>query len=133
MISWVKDKLQPSRAQAAPFGGHLVADLDQMVTDPVAFRWGGKIHYIKPISTEHFLRASEGITRVEILKRKEKVTAEEVIEAYAYLVEGVCDSIAKKDLYKMTSPQIAGLYQLINDCVAGKAYGEKKSPESKPE
>lgn len=127
MFNWFK----PSRSAALPRGGQLVSDLDKMISDPIAFKWGGRIHTIKPVTTEQFLKVSEAMLTINQLVQKNTLSVEEIIDAYWRVFSAVCDSITKKDVARMTQAQLGALYQIIVETVTGKAHasGEKKTPQ----
>ena len=112
-------KLWPTRSKAKQ-DHQPVADLDAIVNDPVYFRYKGKIHTLKPMSLEQFLRFSNAQSRLmDGLKDDVKLTAKELAERYLSVISSVCDTILLDDILEMEQVQVAALYQLVIDLVTG--------------
>jgi len=103
----------------------IVADLDQIICEPVAFKFGGKAHYLKPVSTKEFLKVTEVFAKMEKLGKENKYTVEELVDVYADLISSLCDTIGKKELLTMSQIQVGALFQLILDHVTGKNLSEE--------
>lgn len=116
--------------KVSPAEVHLVADLDKIIGDPVGFRFGGKVHVIKPVSTKEFWKLSNALVELWALKDQPDVTPEELVTRYHALIASVCDSVTRSDIEGMTQAQVAGLFTLVMDAASGKAHareeGEKK-------
>lgn len=109
----------------------VVTDLDRLIEEKVGFKWHGKTHVIKPISTELFLKITNENGKLEALRNIEGVDQKMVLDAYARIFGAVCDTITIHDVREMTYMQIANLFRLIVECVTGKTYedAEKKRQE----
>lgn len=122
-------QMRPSRAQAAIRDQDIVLDLDKLVSEPQAFRWRGRAHEIKPITTKTFFVLMNKIAGLDNLKGPD-MTEAQFIDAYTEVFGSVCDTLHQKDVEDMTNPQRAALMTFILDCVKGRAqadgYVEKK-------
>lgn len=121
--------LKPSRA-----GGQNpppIADLDALSDSKVPFKFGGKIHYLRPMRTKEFFAATNQLANMDNLRERGSVTAEELVEAYYGLFSSVCETITRDDVLSMTQPQCIALLQLVLDTVTGRAQAdiEKKKNE----
>lgn len=125
-------KLRPAR-QAVPENTRVVVDLDRLACEPVGFRFQGKIHEIKPMSTARFLKACNELASIQTLIKSDSITEEQVVEAYSKLFEAVCDTITTKDLYEMTIHQRGALTQQILEIIHGKSFSEEKKSPMNPE
>lgn len=112
-----------------PIEVEIVSDLDRLISKPIGFKLHGKNHAIKPMSTEHFLVVSNELGKIDAMMKKARVTdiaQDEIVEKYFKMFSSCVDTLEKDDLNKMTYPQIAALFQLILDCVNGKAQVESE-------
>ncbi len=102
----------------------VIADLDALIAEPVAFRFHGKTHLIKPISTAEFLKFLEASAKIgEVLSNKASL-AEDVIGAYHRLICSVCDTFTRKDVEQLTEAQSWALFRVIVETVKGKTYAD---------
>lgn len=115
-------RFRPAREAATE---QVVADLDSLIVKPTPFRFNGKIHHIKPISTEVFFSIVNEIAHMETLRKKDDITAEELIDGYTRLIGSACDTIKRHDIENMTQAQVGALLQLVLDVVS--ANTEKKN------
>jgi len=119
-------KLWPARSK------HVdpVVDLDNLIAEKIAFKFKGKIHYLKPISLEEFLRfTNKNSEFLTSLKDDKEISAKELAMGYLGVINTVCESIGLDDIEEMEQAQIAALYQLIVDTVTGSVEtgeGKKK-------
>jgi hypothetical protein len=97
----------------------VVSDLDAMIADPVPFRFGGKVHKIKPISVMEFYKYTNALSELMKLKERNDVTATEMLDGYFSLFNSVCDTITHKDIESMSAAQIAALFKLTVDSITG--------------
>ena len=118
----------------------VVADLDKLIAEPIAFRWNGKVHTIKPLTTKQFFKVTQELAEVDLMARKVKedrdsVTAERLMEMYANLFASVCDTIGKREVAEMQQAQIGALLNLVIECVTGKVHAsdEKKKTVAESE
>lgn len=111
-----------------------VTDLDQILAEPVPFRFKGRIHYLKPVALDEFLKFTNAqMKMVEFLKSEDSgpQTAEDLAKKYHAVISSVCDTIKVKDILSMSQAQVAALFQLVVDRIAGQVDlgdGEKKKP-----
>jgi hypothetical protein len=119
-------KLWPTRSKYKDV--EVVADFDAMSSEPVAFKLNGKIHTIKPITNTEFFTFANAYARLTaLLKDKgDSVPAEQVFDGYYEVFRSVCETISMDDIKNANSAQLGGVYQLIIDCVTGKAYVDEK-------
>jgi hypothetical protein len=111
----------------------MIADLDRLISDPVMFKFRGKRHFIKPISTEVFLAVLTDLARVhEIQRLRLKVDEGTMTKVMAKLFMDVCETLTYDDVAEMTYAQRASLFQNIIEIVKGSAsegsQAQKKSP-----
>lgn len=123
---------RPARNQSSwKEGVGIVADLDALIDEPIRFKLHGKVHTIKPISSQSFLVFTNNLAKLWDLREKNQVTPEELITKYFDLMSSVCETITVQDIKDMTQPQIASLFQLVLDAVSGKAQAKAKEMASK--
>jgi hypothetical protein len=121
-------KIRPAR-QEAPEDTRVVVDLDKMAAESIGFRYKGRIHQIKPMSTERFLNCCNELAALDKLWKSTKVDHKQLADRYAGLFSAVCGTITKTDVYEMTLAQRGALMQQVLEIVQGKAFSsEKKSP-----
>jgi hypothetical protein len=106
----------------------IVSDLDALISETIAFKVHGKIHKIKPITVEEFVKFSLALSDAQTLQTAESVKTNDLIDVYLKIFQAVCDTIERKDIESMTQPQVGALLQLVVEAVMGKAQG--KSGES---
>ena len=99
----------------------IVADLDRMIADPIAIRLFGRIHKIKPMSQETFLRTVNALYEIEQMRTREGVTMDQINGAYAKIFSACCDSIGKKEVENMTEAQKAGFLKQVIAQVQGQS------------
>lgn len=118
--------LKPARTQHTESVDPII-DLDALIAEPVAFRWQGKTHLVRPMDTKTFFKITNEMSRIQSMIGKDH-SNEQVVEAYARVFGTVCDTITKRDVYNMTQAQVGALFQMIMDCVSGRA--QKKTPQT---
>ena len=126
-------KLWPSRTKAMK-EIEPVTDLDVIVSEPVPFRYKGKIHYLKPMQLDEFLKFTNAQAHLMDAIRKEdvKLSAKELADRYFAVISAVCESITIDDIMNMEQAQVAALYQLVIDLVTGQVnQGEGKKKRLK--
>lgn len=104
----------------------VIADLDSLVADPVAFVFRGKDHLIKPVTTEEFLRYVNASSRIMDVIKDPTVGPEEVLQSAHELISSVCDSITLEDVKSMTQAQIVALMTVVINFVTGKMGSDQK-------
>ena len=115
--------VKPSRPER-PESEDIVSDLDALVAKPVAFKLGGKIRQIKPVTTLQFFTIVNQLSQLENVRTAPDVTGEKLLNIYHQLFSSVCDDFTLADVEDMTQAQCAGLMQLIMDVVTGRAQAE---------
>ncbi len=121
-------------ARESASGARVIADLDALIAEPVAFRFQGKTHLIKPISTAEFLKFLEASTKIgEVISNKES-KPDDIVGAYYKIVSSVCDSFTLQEVKALTEAQAWALFRVIVETVKGKTYGdpEKKKMSQNP-
>ncbi len=124
--------LWPARSQKIDDGP--VADLDAIIAEPVPFRFKGKIHTLKVIDLEHFLRYTNAQSNLmkAASDQGNPMTAKELAQKYFEVINPLCETISIIDIMSMEQVQIAALYQLITDLVTGQVdLGEGKKKRQK--
>lgn len=104
----------------------VVADLDAMLVEPVAFTLHGKEHVIAPITTEQSFRIANNLVKYQDLMKKEGLTSDEVIDGYWEIVQVVAPSLTRKDIETATERQLGSLFSLIVRSYTGELFTEKK-------
>lgn len=115
-------KLMPARSSHS----EQIADLDAMIVEAVSFKLHGKIHTIKPLTTEQFLLLSSNLNKVYALRDKGEVTADNLIDAYYELMHTASPTIKRKDIAEMSQYQVSALFELVVETITGKLFAEKK-------
>lgn len=106
----------------------VIADLDAMLAQPVAFTLLGKRHIIEPITTQQALVFSnEYVSFQDLMNKDSKLTPDEIIDGYLRLVSSVVPSIAKSDIENAAESQLQALFVLIIETFTGKIFAEKKT------
>lgn len=126
-------KLWPTRTKAAK-EVEPVTDLDVIVSEPVPFRYKGKIHYLKPMQLDEFLKFTNAQAHLMDAIRKDDVTLTgvQLAERYFAVISSVCDTIVLDDILNMEQAQVAALYQLVIDLVTGQVdHGDGKKKRLK--
>jgi len=107
----------------AESSAQVVSDLDALVAEPIAFRFKGRVHEIKPISTLELLKFTNAFAALQTLQGKsDTVTVAELVDAYAGVIASVCPTITREHVEDMTQAQVSALFQLVMDSVTGKAH-----------
>lgn len=122
-------KLMPARSST-----DVVTDLDAIISESVSFRFNGKIHQIRPISLESFLKFSNAETKLMAGLKDEAIlkSPKELATRYFEMISSVCDSITLEDIQGMEQAQVAALFQLVLDVVTGQVdMGEGKKKRKK--
>jgi len=114
------EKLRPARSAAKE--SELIADLDAMIAEPIAFRLHGKNHEILPISTKDFLKFSIEYEKIFGDKNKGGMTPEQVVERCYRMFKTLIPTISKNDIDNMNQAQVGALFSLVVDMVTGKAH-----------
>lgn len=122
-------KFKPSRLAAQNDSALPIVDLDQIIAEPIYFRFQGTTHKLRPINTAEFLMATQSLAKMDALRKKDEIKQDELISAYASLISSVCDSIGVKEIYQMTQAQLGALVQLILDHLQGKAGQDLKKKQ----
>ena len=104
-------KLMPTRN--AHEGVNMVADLDSMISKPVGIRLFGKVHQIKPMDQETFLKTVNSLAQMDFLRKQRDVNREKILDGYAVIFASCCNSISRKDVEKMTEAQISGFFNQV--------------------
>lgn len=127
-------RFRPARSMALQ-DIKVVSNLDDILTQPVAFILHGKTHYLEPLNTETFFRWSECLAQLFELKNQDKLPSSELLDAYDKLFRSVCPTITRSDIAECKQSQIAALLSVLLDHVSGRVkgeeYGKKKVMEVK--
>jgi len=122
--------LRPARQEASA-DTRIVVDLDRLAAEPIGFRFKGRVHTIKPITTERFLVAMNEWAELMALEKQTKLDQQKVIDRFVNIFAAVCDTITRQDVLDMTLAQRGALLQQVFEIITGKAFSEKKSPVTK--
>lgn len=129
LVAWARD-LSKKKGIEPP---RLVLDLDAVMTETLEFQIQGERHQIAPVSTSQFVEVVEAFSVLDALIKKNQVTADEMIEAYTRCFSTLSPSITRKHVEGMTQKQCGMLWQLMLDCVTGKAYTQDTLVKKKVE
>jgi hypothetical protein len=122
---------QPVKVKAHRPVREVVSDLDALVSEPIAFRFNGEVHEIKPVSTLELLSFTNAFAELQELNgRADSITVGELVDAYTSVISSVCPSITREHVESMTQAQVAALFQLVMDSVVGRAHA---APGVEPE
>ena len=121
-------RLKPTRS-AHTDDTEIVSDLDALVAKPIAFKWGGEKYTIRPFTTEQFFKFSQSLNELDKLAKQKgqsdtSVLLDEWVSAYVKMFRVACPEITREDVEEMTQGQVAALFNLILECVAGKAQAD---------
>lgn len=109
----------------APIDAPVIADLDAILADPVYFKWDGKNHAIKPMSTKQYLRVLDKYSDLFSMNKAEsKPTEEELQNGFGDLFSMCIDTIGRKEVARMTPVQVGAIMQLIIEAITGKAQAD---------
>lgn len=117
---WLAEKFK-KRESRGP-----VVDLDAIIEDTNYVKFMGKTHEIKPIMVSEFFALANSWASVELLKKQDKVTVDNVVDAYHAVIFPVCPTISKDMIRKASAAQLAALVQFITDIMNGRMTEEKK-------
>jgi len=127
------NKILPSRKRSS--GSDIIADLDDIVTKPVAFRVNGKVFKVQPVDVGSFLEIANVLAELENLMKERsrggtQTTDEQVYQIYFDFVHPLCKEIKLKDIRAMKIPQLHGMVNLVIQHMTGRLHddgpGEKK-------
>lgn len=107
----------------------IVTDLDALLSEPVPFKFNGKIHTLKPMGLDEFLKYTNAQFEFRSGYENDKSIKEDFAKRFHAVLSSVCETITLDDVMHMTQPQIAALYQLVIDMVCGQVDqgdGKKK-------
>lgn len=98
----------------------IIADLDDLVSQPVGFKFNGKGYELKPISTENYLIISRAYEKVmNYLKDNESPKIHEMHEMYYEFFSTICPALTLDDVKKMTLTQLTQLIGLLMRHITG--------------
>ena len=112
----------PTRTQSQPV--KIIADLDDLTSQRVGFKFNGKQFIIEPMTTENFIALAVALNEMDVfLKSKsgenEKHELDEVYEKYYELTKALCHNIKFEHIKSMTVAQLHALMHLIIRHVTG--------------
>lgn len=99
----------------------VICDLDAILSKTVAFKYNGKIYEIPPLTFQEFIRATNALAEIDILRKKEGLDEAQVLSAYDKIFSIVCPSFDRVILNTMGNQQIAALFNLVIEVIMGKA------------
>lgn len=108
----------------------VIANLDKIVSRPVAFVLAGKTHVIEPVPVEKHLAFSASLIKVG--KVDEKTSIKDLQAQYFEMVSPICPSLTLKDVCAMTMQQLHGLTALIQKIITGEIHVENDSQKKNP-
>lgn len=109
-----------------PKPGGTVVDLDAIIAESHFVRFQGETHEIRPVDVGSFLVMANGWAEVERLRGADKITLDEIVNAYWGVINPVCPTISKEMIRAATHAQISALLSYVKDCVNGRGDEKKK-------
>lgn len=113
---------KPTRDQQS--GSVLVADLDALVSRSFQFRLHGKVHELKPVSTQRYLDYIQAMGRLSELRDKTDHTPQSIAETTLSVFQPLIPSLTKEDLMDATQEQIRALFSMVVKQVEGRLSPE---------
>lgn len=117
-------KTVAERFQPRPKG--TVVDLDAILGETYYIKFQGKTHEILPVDVSAFLVLANGWAEVDRLRHTDKLTLDEIVNAYWGVINPVCPTISKLMIKQATHAQVAALLTYVHECVNGRITDEKK-------
>jgi hypothetical protein len=129
LVFWAILRLWSQKTGRRSQGFEIVTDLDAILVKTVAFRFQGRTHVIPPVKNEEFFRAMNALARLDVLKKQDVISPEDLLEAYSDLFRITFPSITREYLERMSPHQLGVLFNLVIECIMGKTHvdTEKKS------
>lgn len=120
----VFEKFMPTRDSRST---KLIADLDDLISQPIGFRYLGKEYVIEPMTTRNFITVTKALGELEaILKRQEggELNEDEIYDAYFLFVSSLCKKISLSDIRKATVSQLHALLNLLMQHITGQTASQ---------
>lgn len=115
-------RLRPARTQALD-SVKILSDFDSMVTEEVGFKFMGKIHILKPVSVENFMRITIAYRKlIDMLQKRsqgEALTDKEVFQRYYDLIHPIVPTIQIDQIESMTLVMLNNLVNLVLRQISG--------------
>lgn len=108
-------------------------DVDEIITKSFNFRMHGKIHTIKPVHLDEFMKVSNAMAGLWATADKASTPTEDLLKKYFEIIHAVCDTVTMDDLRKLELSQLGGLYQGVVDKISGKIDAKYKETTSSTE
>lgn len=103
----------------------MIADLDDLIGDPIGFKFNGKGYLLRPVSTENYLRISKAYEKVmKGLNDRSDHTIEEIQKCYHEFFSSVCPELSLQDVQSMTIQQMTQLIGLLMCHITGQTTNE---------
>jgi hypothetical protein len=127
-------KLMPTRDDRR--STKLIADLDDLISQPIGFKYLGKSYIVEPMTTHNFMLVTRALHELEgILKTKEQQEfhEDEIYEAYFNFVSSLCPQMTLSDIKKAKIPQLHALLNLMVRHISGQTAPDMvaEDPEKK--
>lgn len=112
-------KLMPARPDVK-----LIADLDEIISQPIGFKFGGRDYVIQPVSTSAFLKITQAMENFQaLLKVKDskpgEITEDIVYEAFYRWIVILVPEIKLAAVKKMAFAQLNALMTLMIQHITG--------------
>lgn len=118
-------KLMPTRDDKK--SALMIADLDDLISQPIGFKYLGKEYIIEPMTTHNFMIVTRALHELEqILKTKEQseFNEDEIHNAYYNFVSALCPTITLIEIKKAKIPQLHALLNLMVRHITGQTAHE---------
>lgn len=103
-----------------------VVDLDAIISETHYVRFQGETHAINPVDVGSFLILANGWAEIQRLQNADKITMDELVNAYWGIINPVVPTISKEMIRHATNSQISALVTYVHECVNGRVTDEKK-------
>jgi len=118
-------KFLPARQKEDLTHLKIVSDFDKLVSEPVGFKFLGRVWKIKPVTNEIFMQVTLQYGKlVGFLQGEGELQGDALFEEYLKFIHPVCPEFKLEDLKKMNMPQLNALIGLIMKHLTGNVYSE---------
>lgn len=108
----------------------VIADLDAMLVEPVAFKLHGKEHIIKPITFEQHLRITQGFNEFNAMLGKPGLKPDDIVDGYLKLVQVAVPTMTKEDVEQAEQSQLASVFSLIVRSYTGELFADQEKKKT---
>jgi hypothetical protein len=109
----------PARGAKLPV--KVISDLDDLVAQPIGFRYLGEDYIIAPMTTRNFMIVTQALHELEetLKKQNGEWDDESIYQAYYEFISPLCPGISLKKIKKGTISQLHALLNLMVRHITG--------------